>query len=114
MSRLQERRRFPRHDHCAPITYCHLHATSQTSRPQHQGVLLGHGAGGLRFQSREAIRPGTTLLIKLDCSAEPPPGPDNWEGLRTVTLAEVTWCQPVSDDVDSDHMVGAKYFNPYF
>jgi len=76
--------------------------------------MLGHGAGGLRFKSAAAIRPGTTLLVKLDCSASASPQPDAWKGFRTITLAEVMWCQRASDEENSGHIIGAKYFNPYF
>jgi hypothetical protein len=114
MSFEPEKRRFPRHDHSAPLTYCHFQASAHDSSDHYPGELLGHGAGGLRFKSRSAVRPGTMLLIKLNCGSGSSPGPDAWEGFRTVTLAEVMWCQPASEEEGAEFLVGAKYFNPYF
>jgi hypothetical protein len=61
-----------------------------------------------------AIRPGTTLLIKLDCGAAQYPETDTWEGYRSVTLAEVKWCHPLSEEENADHLVGVRFYNPYF
>lgn len=75
---------------------------------------LNCSTNGLKFKSTWALRPGTTICIRIKpdqcCS------PSNWslEGLPSVGLAEVKWCRPVEGSRTTIFEVGVRYYPPKY
>jgi hypothetical protein len=70
---------------------------------------MNFGRGGMCFKSNLFLQPGQTVFIRLkkihpNCSCA-----GFGEGLRSVSLAEVKWCQKECDTDDTNYGVGVKY-----
>ena len=72
-----------------------------------------YGQGGLYFESATAVKPGTTLFIRLsDCPVEDSACRLS-EGFRTTTLGEVRWCAKLAYEDSPAYGFGVKYYQPY-
>jgi hypothetical protein len=102
-----EKRAYERHSYTAPIVFSYFNK-------EHcfKAQTLNHCAGGMCFKSNFFLRLGTTVYIRVKKFH-----PNNsciglCHGLRSVTLAEVKWCdEELETDVFS-YSAGVKYYEP--
>lgn len=74
--------------------------------------ILNYGAGGMCFQSSHFLRPGAVVCIRLKEGQSFASLEDNGNGLRSISLAEVKWCNEVPDTESITYGVGVKYQPP--
>lgn len=107
---LREKRRYERYTAKASINYSVF-----GTKPgyEYAAMTINHGKGGICFESSRPINPGTTLFIR--CEKSPIFDRENTEceHLRTATLAEVKWCQELSDEFRTFYRIGVTYYYPY-
>jgi len=69
-------------------------------------ITRNHSKGGMCFESTEPMMPGANLFIRADKQSNL----DSNVRLRSTTLAEVKWCQKLSDEHTNSYSIGAKYY----
>ena len=74
--------------------------------------VLNYGAGGMSFQSKHYLRPGSTICIRLKECQSFDSLEDNGCGLRCMSIAEVKWCNEVPGTESITYGVGVKYQPP--
>ena len=82
---------------------------------QQNGVdaqLIDYGTNGLKFKSTCALRPGTTIFIRIKPGQRGSHRDGLCAGLRAVTLAEVKWCRKIDGPDASFYEVGVHYYPP--
>ncbi len=68
----------------------------------------------MSFKSSFFLQPGATVYIRLKKILPNGSGTVVSEGLRSVTLAEVKWCNEELDADAFSYRVGAKYYGPVY
>ena len=76
--------------------------------------ILNLGMGGMCFRSNLWLLPGATVYIRLIKTHPNGICAGSCEGLRSVTLAEVKWCNELPGATALPYGVGVKYFNPFY
>jgi hypothetical protein len=99
----------PLHHHRCPIE-CTVFNTDYSYAAQ----KIGHNAQGLCFESTSAFHKGTMLKIRLENYSTRDLDEEAWDGLRTLSVGEVTWCRPTQEDdaLGTIYNVGVKYYDP--
>jgi hypothetical protein len=64
---------------------------------------------GIYFETPHTIKPGTTILIRLETLSSNNMKSAEAVCLRTVSLADVKWCTKSSTDDDNNYGVGARH-----
>ena len=75
---------------------------------------INHGEGGMSFKSSFFLQPGATVYIRVKKFHPDGSGTVVCKWLRSVTLAEVKWC---NEELDADaffYRVGVKYYEPVY
>lgn len=75
--------------------------------------VLNFSESGLYFESGHPLKPGTTILFRLEVSRCGASDSEGYDGLRTISLAEIRWCQGLLRNGESCFGIGAKYPIPY-
>ncbi len=107
MSLRVEKRSSERRPHKGAITFSIFN--------QQNGVdaqLIDYGTNGLKFKSTCALRPGTTIFIRVKRGQRGSHPDGLCAGLRAVTLAEVKWCRKIDGPDASLYEVGVHYYPP--
>ena len=109
MKTAAEKRVFDRHSFTADIVFSYFNRDHS-----YNAQTMNLGSGGMCFKSDLFLLPGATVFIRLkkihpNCSCA-----GFWEGLRSVTLAEIKWCRKEPDTDDTDYEVGVKYFDSVY
>jgi hypothetical protein len=109
MKTIAEKRAYERHSFTADIVFSYFN-----KERFYNAQAMNLGTGGMCFKSDLFLLPGATVFIRLTkihpkCSCT-----GFWEGLRSVTLAEIKWCRKEPDKEDSDYGVGVKYFESVY
>ncbi len=104
-----EKRASERHCFAADIMVSYFN-----KKHSYNAEILNLGMGGICFKSSLFLLPGATVYIRLmkihpngSCS-------DFCEGLRSVALAEVKWCNEMLDAETFPYSIGAKYYGPVY
>lgn len=107
---LREKRRYERYTSRVSINYSVF-----GTKPgyEYASIAINYGKGGICFESASPINPGTTLFIRSDKNPIFDLDGKKCEHLRTATLAEVRWCQKLSDKLRTFHRIGVTYYHPY-
>ena len=106
MKTTAEKRACERHRYIAPIVFSYFNKTHFFD-----AQTLNHCTSGMYIKSNFFLQPGAAVYIRVkkfnsnkgSCSGA-------YEGLRSVTLAEVKWCKHMHDENDSYYGVGVKYY----
>ena len=72
--------------------------------------ILNFSRNGIYFETPHEIKPGRTVLIRLETLLSKNMRPDESLSLRTVSLADVKWCNESSIDGVSNFRVGVRLF----
>ncbi len=102
-----EKRTCERHSYTASIAFSYFNKESYFD-----AETLNHCTDGMCFRSSFFLQPGATVYIRVkkfhpnrSCSGL-------CDGLRSVTLAEVKWCDEELDADVFSYGVGVKYYEP--
>ena len=73
--------------------------------------ILNCSANGTYFETPHEIKPGATILIRVEnLVSKNVRSDENW-CIRTVSLADVKWCKDSSNLGNSYFRVGARHFD---
>ena len=76
-------------------------------------MIINFSQDGMYFVSEERFHPGSAVLIQAKNGSPNQKMPENTEGLRQTTLAEVRWCRQVSEK-PTHYQVGVKYYESWY
>jgi hypothetical protein len=108
MINVPEKRRTIRNTIKASIRCSYFNRPVSTS-----AMTVNFSQDGMYFVSDVEFHPGSTVLIRTVNESPHPKLPENTEGLRQTTLAEVRWCRKISEN-PSHYQVGVKYYEPWY
>jgi hypothetical protein len=75
--------------------------------------IINFSQDGMYFVSDMEFHPGSAVLIQAKNDSPHQKMPENTEGLRQTTLAEVRWCRQVSEK-PTHYQVGVKYYESWY
>ena len=104
-----EKRTYDRHDLKADVMFSFLN-----KEPAYHALTQNLGSGGMCFYTGLLLKPGTTVCIRLKKLHADAAGACSCEGLRSITLGQVRWCNEVPDPEVFQYAVGIKYFVPAY
>ena len=107
MSSLQERRKALRYDCTGCIRFTRLH-----QEKSNRGAAIDCSEEGLRFQSDFELKPGSSVLIRMESVRMNLPATAGKIAVRSVALAEVKWCRILQDLPEAVYTTGVKFFLP--
>jgi len=75
--------------------------------------VINFSRDGMYFVSEMEFLRGSAVLIQAKNDSPHQKLPENTEGLRQTTLAEVRWCRQVSEK-STHYQVGVKYYESWY
>jgi len=102
---LYSKRVCDRYDCCFSISYARFNSTQYF-----QGRMVNYSQGGLYLESKEAIRPGASIIIRVQYNLDADSASKVREGFRSLTLGEVKWCKELILEASPYYGVGVKYY----
>jgi len=108
MTNAQEKRRTNRYTIEAPILCSYFNMPASAS-----AKTINFSQDGMYFVSDMEFHPGSAVLIRAKNDSQHQKLPENTEGLRQTTLAEVRWCRQVSEK-PTHYQVGVKYYESWY
>jgi len=109
MKRKAEKRACERHGYAADIAVSYFN-----KKHSYKAEIRNLGVGGMCFKSNLSLQPGATICIRLKNNHQNDSCTGYCEGLRTLTLADVKWCNEIPNTKASSYEVGVKYFEPVY
>ena len=82
--------------------------------PCFNAKTINHSEDGMSFKSSFFLQPGATVYIRAKKNLPNGSGTVVCKELRSVTMAEVKWC---NEELDADaffYRVGVKYYGPVY
>ena len=104
-----EKRACERHCFAADIAFSYFN-----KEHSYDAEILNLGMGGMCFKSSLFLPPGATVYIRIKKIHPNGSGTGFCEGLRSVALAEVKWCNELPGAKALPYGVGVKYFEPVY
>jgi hypothetical protein len=104
-----EKRAGERHGYSADIAVSYFN-----EEPAYHAEILNLGTGGMCFKSNLALQPGSTICVRLKNSHQNGSCTGYCEGIRSVALADVKWCNEIPGTRPSSYGVGVKYYAPVY
>lgn len=108
MREFNEQRREERYVCDSPLMCSNLNGPGVYS-----GRSLNHCERGIAFITQEPMKSGTTIYFRADSFAQKRFKYSTCQGMRGTGLAQVRWCQPVTNQEPAVYRVGAEYLGPY-
>ncbi|MFP4445715.1 MAG: PilZ domain-containing protein [Desulfosudaceae bacterium] len=87
----------------------HIRYSRQHSRHFHEAVMYNESGGGMYFETRTRLTPGTRIYIAFDEQLSLQLDPDKREDFFP---AKVKWCIPVNHSTGVRYGVGVQYYRP--
>ncbi len=100
-----ERRAYERLNDITPIVFSYFNKKSYFD-----AQILTYCARSICFKSSFSVQPGATVYIRVTKSYPNDCFTSVCGGLRSVTLADVKWCNEVLDANEPFYGVGVKYY----
>jgi len=104
-----EKRVYARHSDTVPITFSYFNKESYVD-----AQTFNHCTGGMCFKSNLLLKPGATVFIRVKNFHPNKSYTGLCDGLHSVTLAEVKWCEEELDAEGLSYGVGVKYYEPHY
>lgn len=105
----EDRRVSDRHLYAAPIVFSYFNKDQVF-----KAHIYNYCDVGMGFESDFFLKPGTTICIKVNNFHPKKSCAELTYGLRTVTLADVQWCDEEIDADNYSYAVGVKYYAPCY
>ena len=104
---VKEKRRIEERYNCeAKIKWSYFNKSSF-----YDATILNFSRNGIYFETPHEIKSGTTILIQVETLLSKNMRSDESLCLRTVSLADVKWCNESSKDGVSNFGVGVRHFD---
>ncbi len=103
-----EKRRANRYSMEAPIHCSYFNLPVGAS-----AKTINYSRDGMYFVSEMEFHPGSAVLIQAKNDGINRQSPENTEGMRHTTIAEVRWCRRGSEQ-PFRYQVGVKYYESWY
>jgi len=100
-----EQRGSTRYDQDASVSCCYFNSPDPCS-----GKLINYSKRGMCFETNGQFREKTTVMVRLNLDSWAAIDPETFEGLRTISIAEVRWCVAVADGNNPRYEIGIQYY----
>jgi hypothetical protein len=100
---------FDRFDCCFSVCVAPFNSTQYF-----QGKMANYSQNGLYFESESALKPGTSILIRVQNNLDANGTFEFKEGFRSISLGEVKWCKEFISEGSTHYAVGVKYYEPEY
>jgi hypothetical protein len=77
-----------------------------------QCKMANYSQNGLYFESESALKPGTSILIRVQNNLHEDSTFEFKEGFRSISLGEVKWCKKYISEGSTYYAVGVRYYQP--
>jgi len=94
-----------RYDQKAFVSCCYLNSPNPRS-----GKLINYSKRGMCFETNDIFREKTTVMVRLNLESWAAIDSETLEGLRTISIAEVKWCNAVADEKNPHYEIGIQYY----
>ena len=74
--------------------------------------ILNFSRRGIYLMAEQAIKPGTTIFVRLEILLSDTWGSSNHGWLRTISLGEVKWCKALAINGADHYGIGVRYYMP--
>ena len=108
MTTTHEKRRTSRHNIETSILCSYFNKPTSTS-----AKTINYSRDGMFFVSDTSFHLGSTVFIRAKNDSSHHNMPEDTEGLRQTTLAEVRWCKQISAK-PTHYEVGVKYYESWY
>jgi hypothetical protein len=110
-----EKRRDRRHDCDARIKWTQFNRTTFDYGQEifYQARVLNFSKSGLYFEIGCHLKPGSTILFRIETPGCVAFDEEGCQSLRTISLVETKWCQDILKNGESYFGIGARYPIPY-
>jgi hypothetical protein len=110
-----EKRTERRHACEASIEWTHLNRITINYSPEisYRARVLNFSKSGMYFETDYPLKPGMTILFRIEKSRCKASNLEDCECLRTISLADVKWCRDLVKKGESYVGIGARYPTPY-
>jgi len=105
----RERRSFSRQNFSAPLEISHF-----ADRKRKDAELINHSEGGMCIRSRVKYNPSMSLFVRVKNFKSNDACIGDCNGLRSISLADVKWCQKVDDVELSYFKIGLQFCPPAY
>jgi hypothetical protein len=111
MIKATEKRIDKRHDCDTTIEWTQFNLiASNYARPMfYRGRAVNFSESGLYFETNYPLKPGITLLFRIEVSRCKASNSEDCECLRSISLADVKWCRDLVKNGESYFGIGARY-----
>ncbi|GAB6910052.1 hypothetical protein JCM12296A_59020 [Desulfosarcina cetonica] len=93
---------------CTDAAISCRHFTSVTVQPT-DGVMRNYSRGGAYIETSCTFTPGTIVVLRVTLSQSKPLWLESFDGLRSLSLAEVKWVQAFSEGTPGRYGMGLRY-----
>jgi hypothetical protein len=104
-----DKRAFKRQSSNASIVFSAFNTTEC-----HDAQTLNHCQDGMGLKSALPLQLGRTIFIRVKRFTPASSNSGQWEGLRSISLAEVKWCRKLALPNDFSYEIGVKYCAPVY
>ena len=110
-----EKRTCKRHDCDATIKLTPFNRTAFNYDQEtfYHARVLNFSKSGLYFETRCSLKPGSTVMFRMQTAGCKALDDEGYESLRTISLVEIKWCQELIENGESYFGIGARYPIPY-
>ena len=78
---------------------------------QFDAKILNFSRSGIYLEADQAIRPGTTVLVRLEILISGTWGSPDHGWLRTISMGEVKWCKELIRNDAEFYGIGVRYYD---
>jgi len=104
-----ERRSFSRQNFSVPLEISHFAA-----RKRNDAELINHSEGGMCIRSRAKYNPSMSLFVRVKNVESNDACIGFCNGLRSISIADVKWCQKVDDGEFPYFKIGLQFCSPAY
>ena len=111
MIKTTDKRADKRHDCNAKIRWGQFNRIESNYGQEnyYRARALNFSESGLYFEGKYPLKPGITILFRIEVSGCKVSNTAGCECLRTISLAEVKWCRDLVKNGESYFGIGAQY-----
>ena len=73
--------------------------------------ILNFSRSGIYLMADQAIKPGTTIFVRLEILLSGTWGSSDHGWLRTIRIGEVKWCRELAINGSDYYGIGVRYYN---
>lgn len=104
-----EKRAYPRRYFSVPLEISHINKENKSD-----GQLINHCEDGMCIRSKTKYNPGMSLVVRVKNFTSNELNIESCEGLRTINLVDVKWCQEILDTDKPYFKVGLQFHAPAY